>query len=749
MKLSSPLFLLFAVLIILTATAVSAPPIPANYLMCFPSGQLQNEEQIFVHPSDSLVVLANWRDFRLGYRQVAIGRSADGGNTWTDNLINPVLLEYTRQSDPTMAVDNYGNFYVCVLDYQPIAADDSSYITFIKSVDKGLTWTGPYPIEDSIGPYFEDKQFIAVDRSTSSPYEGNIYVAWARFPNPNRIMFTRSTDGALTWDDTLIVGPNVDFSYCGGPNPWDAGQFAFPFVGSDGAVYVTWMGNRLDSSTCFYYETIKMVKSTDGGQTFSPVRSILDTRDNWAVVDGGVNVYAAPICAADITGGLYDGNLYIAYSTTDLNNSLQDRNIQFSKSIDEGDTWSEPIFINDDFTGEGAVNDQFHVWMICNEEGTLVAIWYDQRTDPMHYNFDVFAAYSFDGGDSWTTNHRISNVSIDPDFAKSSGTGGNTYEFDPKNPPPAVPRMNSNDKAGLFAEYIGVTAFKDHVNACWTDTRDFNQNVYGANWVIPIIEPRLISPSDGGMVPADFTFNWATSWKISDDEYDIEVATDDQFTNILISANPTESEFAVASTLADGTYYWRVKARKVSTAEETGWSPVYEFTVSSYIPAIPELISPAEQDTIYNTAMPAFTWNQPDIPPTPITYGLEISNDGLFTAPIVYSGITATSYVVPDILTEGHYYWRVEAFNMFGQSQGYSEVREFEQIAFICGDADNDDKVDILDIIFLIDYKFKGGAVPELLIACDVNNDTKVDILDIIYLIDYKFKGGAAPNCPY
>lgn len=749
MKQSSPLIFFLAALLILTATAVSAPPIPANYLMCLPSPQLQNEEQIFVHPIDSLVVLANWRDFRLGYRQVGIGRSGDGGNTWTDGLINPVLLKYTRQSDPTMAVDNDGNFYVCVLDYQPIAADDSSYITFIKSTDKGLSWTGPYTVEDSIGPYFEDKQYITVDRSSSSPYEGNVYVAWARFPNPNRIMFARSTDGAMNWDDTLIVGPNQDFSYCGGSTSQDAGQFAFPFVGSDGAIYVAWAGYALDSNLCAIYETIKLVKSTDGGQTFTTERNILTTHINWGIVDGFVNVYASPMCAADISGGPFDGNLYIAYSSVDTNNPGEDRNIEFSRSTDGGDTWSEPIYVNDDFTGPGAVNDQFHVWMICNEEGTLISIWYDQRTDPSHYNFDVFAAYSFDGGSSWTTNHRISDVSINPDFAKDGGGQPAVYEdFDPKITPPPVPRMNSVSRAGLFGEYTGVTAFKDHVNACWTDTRGNNQNVYGANWVIPLMAPRLIYPSDGAVVPADFTFNWATMWKLNDDEYDFEVATDDQFTNIVLSSTPTESEFIPTSSLADGTYYWRVKARKISNAEESDWSQVYQFTVSSYIPAIPDPVSPPELDTVYNTAMPTFIWNQPDIPPDPITYNLEISEDISFTAPTVYIGISTTLYTVPDVFAEGHYYWRVEALNQFEQSQGYSDIFQFEQISFVCGDADNDDKVDLLDILYLIDYKFKNGAPPDLLIACDVNSDDKVDLLDILYLIDYKFKQGPAPDCP-
>ncbi len=67
---------------------------------------------------------------------------------------------------------------------------------------------------------------------------------------------------------------------------------------------------------------------------------------------------------------------------------------------------------------------------------------------------------------------------------------------------------------------------------------------------------------------------------------------------------------------------------------------------------------------------------------------------------------------------------------------------------FICGDVNDDGLVNILDIIFLIDYKFKNGPAPQELNAADVNNDGLVNILDIIYLIDYKFKSGPAPDCP-
>jgi len=65
-----------------------------------------------------------------------------------------------------------------------------------------------------------------------------------------------------------------------------------------------------------------------------------------------------------------------------------------------------------------------------------------------------------------------------------------------------------------------------------------------------------------------------------------------------------------------------------------------------------------------------------------------------------------------------------------------------------CADFDYNGTIDILDILYLIDYKFKGGPAPDPMNIGDVDESGGIDILDIIYLIDYKFKSGPEPNCP-
>src|SRR5574341_301640 len=60
----------------------------------------------------------------------------------------------------------------------------------------------------------------------------------------------------------------------------------------------------------------------------------------------------------------------------------------------------------------------------------------------------------------------------------------------------------------------------------------------------------------------------------------------------------------------------------------------------------------------------------------------------------------------------------------------------------INGDVNSDDKINLADIMFLVNYIFKGGNAPIPLKAGDLNCDTSIILSDIIYLVNYIFKAG-------
>ncbi|MCJ7459833.1 MAG: dockerin type I repeat-containing protein [candidate division Zixibacteria bacterium] len=61
------------------------------------------------------------------------------------------------------------------------------------------------------------------------------------------------------------------------------------------------------------------------------------------------------------------------------------------------------------------------------------------------------------------------------------------------------------------------------------------------------------------------------------------------------------------------------------------------------------------------------------------------------------------------------------------------------------GDANGDGKVTVSDVVFLVNYLFKGGPAPLPFLSGDANCDTKVTVSDVVYLVNYLFKGGPPP----
>ena len=66
---------------------------------------------------------------------------------------------------------------------------------------------------------------------------------------------------------------------------------------------------------------------------------------------------------------------------------------------------------------------------------------------------------------------------------------------------------------------------------------------------------------------------------------------------------------------------------------------------------------------------------------------------------------------------------------------------------YVCGDVNADDVINSADVVYLINYLFKGGPAPNPSCAGDVNCDDVVNSADVVYLINYLFKGGPPP-CP-
>ncbi len=726
------------------AIATSIYPPPAN-IRITNMPLLNNEEQVFICPTDSNIIIANWRDFRLGYRQIGIGRSTNGGLTWSDSLISQsmqIFFGESWQSDPTMTVDRLGNFYMSVLDWDVYGSTGESYIAFYKSIDKGVSWTGPVRhVTGANNQVFEDKQFITTDR-TGGPYNGNLYCTWARFPNsgPNRMAFVRSVDGGMTFGDTLIIGPPQSSSACG--SGYSSGQFPIPVVSSNGDVHCFWLGIVLDSgAVCSGYDGIKHVVSTDGGQTFNKGEVILPV-SGWSNAMNGTNIYSNPVVDADISGGPFDGNIYMAftnYGPEDGNRS----DVDFIRSTDNAVSWSSRMQINDD--PNAAVSDSYHPWLIVNEEGVVISIFYDTRFDsPLHMQFDLVAAYSFDGGETFTSNHRISTVSSNAGDLKINSQRNWPVVYDENG---LITPSVFSPMAGLIGEYIGVTSFHDKINAVWTDSRDGNSEVYTANWYLPILEPRLIEPANNSFVNSSPNFRWSTSWKHDKDRYRLEISDDPTF-NTGVQTELLDTNVAAFTMIPglEGTFYWRVKSFKIPSLDSSAYSETRVFQVDNTPPEPTQLLSPAN-GLITQNPTPTFDWSDVTKSGAPVVYDLYLSTDSTFL--VTYSGISASEYTPTVSLAENVFtFWQVVARDLAGNSST-STVRSVKYIQFICGDANNDlGGPNIVDLTYIIDYIFRGGLPLPIPAAGDLDGSGgNPNIVDLTKYVDRIFRGGPPPTC--
>ncbi len=82
----------------------------------------------------------------------------------------------------------------------------------------------------------------------------------------------------------------------------------------------------------------------------------------------------------------------------------------------------------------------------------------------------------------------------------------------------------------------------------------------------------------------------------------------------------------------------------------------------------------------------------------------------------------------------------------WGLIDAYEAVLAAQQSPYVAGDANGDELVALADVVYLINYLYKGGPPPDPLAAGDPNADCIIDIADVVYLLDYLYRGGPPPQ---
>ncbi len=171
----------------------------------------------------------------------------------------------------------------------------------------------------------------------------------------------------------------------------------------------------------------------------------------------------------------------------------------------------------------------------------------------------------------------------------------------------------------------------------------------------------------------------------------------------------------------------------------------------NYPPNLFSLLSPVNDTVIIITTdssyVVSYEWESAidKDPWDTVKYNLYISTSSTFhpDSTDVYNNLLVNQYT--DTLKSGEFHWKVRAYDNRGETWS-QELWSF--ICGILGDSNGDKQVNVSDVVYLINYLFKGGPAPvPAPIVGDANCDGKVTVSDVIYLINYLFKGGPPPAC--
>lgn len=93
----------------------------------------------------------------------------------------------------------------------------------------------------------------------------------------------------------------------------------------------------------------------------------------------------------------------------------------------------------------------------------------------------------------------------------------------------------------------------------------------------------------------------------------------------------------------------------------------------------------------------------------------------------------------------------IEPITVIVEDGCHEDTMTIQTQIFLCGDFGGDEMLNLLDILFVIDYLYNTppGPAPDPLEAGDVNHDGAINLIDILYLIDYIYSNppGPEPQC--
>jgi hypothetical protein len=253
------------------------------------------------------------RFFDGGGSAIGFATSTDGGATWSNGFL-PGLTKlqgggpFDRASDPAVAFDPRRNVWmISSLALSATGGVHGAAVVTSRSTDGGLHWGNP--VTTATGANL-DKNWIACDTTSTSPFFGNCYTEFDDNANGNRIKMSRSTNGGLSWGAALNTGDAA------------SGLGGQPLVRPNGTVLVPFLSSS---------GQIRSFRSVDGGASWRATVLVSTVSDH--TVAGGLR--SEPLPSAEVDGA---GTVYVVWQDCRFRSGCAANDIVMSKSTSET-TW--------------------------------------------------------------------------------------------------------------------------------------------------------------------------------------------------------------------------------------------------------------------------------------------------------------------------------------------------------------------------------------------------------------------------
>ena len=334
--------------------------------------------------------------------------STDGGATFAVGKQSPIPPQFDTcapngGTNPWgIGIDKSGNIMVATMAAsRPSTTSASGSVVLSKTTDNGNTWSSVI-VKDNRNanpPQGAGTVYLAIDSSN------RIYVSWQQrgVPVTGYSGTQRRAEVAVSTDDGASFSAPVDIE--GVPaSTLSIGGPIISVLGNTLYAMFTQSAAAKGSSAVFTAQKpgIQIVKSTDGGQTFTPVGTVMTNAQEPAF-------FGNPFMAAtSYHGSTAIAVVFEAIAQGTAGSQSQLRDIYSVNSTDGGSTWSSPERVTDDDIGTDLGN-KFVPGIAASPNGRLDAAWIDFRNDNGNLLSDTYYASSTDGGTTWSKNIKVSD----------------------------------------------------------------------------------------------------------------------------------------------------------------------------------------------------------------------------------------------------------------------------------------------------------------------------------------------------